>query len=445
MIAPIVTLALADGSKLVRVVVGKPQSRQMFQMLLSKLGGLLNRRIFHLPFSRALRLNAAHTKAIFEECRLCMKTRGIMLVQPEHILSFKLMGLESMISGDSAIGRSLLQTQHFLDTYSRDIVDESDENFSVKFELIYTMGNQTSIDFSPERWIVIQNVLELIREHVSAVKEALPLSVELLERHPGAFPRVRLLKADATEMLLQRVANIIRTRGLPGFPISRLPLGYRDAVGKYITQPQLSRAEVQQVEDSDFWTDTIKTHALLLRGLFAKGILAFSFGQKRWRVNYGLDNIRHPPTKLAVPYRAKDSPAPRAEFSQPDVVITLTCTSYYYGGLSDDDLFQTFEHLVDSDQPNDEYQAWVKDSNALPSAFRQLMGINLKDLVQCRQEVFPPCEYHSTPHLLFLPSSFLPSLTLSRPLLLFLRLIWVLTLCHKFDLPSAPSITFYNT
>lgn len=396
-IAPIVTLALADKCRLVRVVVGKPQSRQMFQMLLSKLGGLVNRRIFHLPFSRALKLDKNHTKAILEECRLCMETRGIMLVQPEHILSFKLMGLESVIAGNDAIGRSLLGTQHFFDAHSRDIVDESDENFSVKFELIYTMGNQTPIDFSPERWIVIQNVLELVREHVSAVKQDLPLSMELSERHRGAFPRVRLLKADATKMLLHHVADVILTRGLPGFPIPRLPLVYREAVKRYIMQPQLSRAEAQQVEDSAFWTESIKTYALLLRGLFAKGILEFSFGQKRWRVNYGLDKTRRPPTKLAVPYRAKDSPAPRAEFSQPDVVITLTCTSYYYGGLSDDDLFQTFEHLVGSDQPNDEYQAWVKDSDALPSAFRQLMGVNLKDLVQCRKEVFPPCEFHSSP------------------------------------------------
>lgn len=42
-IVPIVVAALADCSKLVRVVVNKAQSRQMLHELVSKLGGLINR------------------------------------------------------------------------------------------------------------------------------------------------------------------------------------------------------------------------------------------------------------------------------------------------------------------------------------------------------------------------------------------------------------------
>lgn len=391
-IVPLVTVALADGFRLVRIIVGKPQSRQMFQMLITKLGGLLNRRIFHLPFSRSLRLTETDTQAIFQECRLCARTGGVMLVQPEHILSFKLMGLESMITGNEAIGCSMLRTQQLFDLHSRDIVDESDENFSAKFELVYTMGTQTSIDFAPERWIVVQVVLNFIREHASAIKETLPLSIEVAERYPGGFPRIRLYKADAADMLLCRVAEAISMKGFAGFPISRQPPSVREAVNKYITQRQLSAEDIQNVEHSIFWTDATKTHLMLLRGLFARGVLAFAFGQKRWRVNFGLDGTRRPPTKLAVPYRAKDSPAPRAEFSQPDVVITLTCVSYYYGGLSDDDMFLAFDHLLGSDQGHDEYQAWVKDSDAVSNAFRHLTGVNLKDLVQCKTELFPPCK-----------------------------------------------------
>lgn len=429
-IVPMLTLALADRSQLVRVIVGKPQSRQMFQMLMSKLGGLLNRRIFHLPFSRALQLTDAATKAIFEECRLCMETRGVMLVQPEHILSFKLMGLESVITGNEAIGFSMLHIQDFLDTRSRDIVDESDENFNVKLELVYTMGTQASINFAPERWLVVQTVLGIMTEHISAVKKALPQSIEVPKGRPGAFPRLRLLKDDATDMLLRRVTDAICSRGFPGFPISQQPVDSRQAVKNYITHPRLSHDEAQRVESSRFWTESTKGYILLLRGLFANGILAFVFGQKRWRVNYGLDNVRCPPTKLAVPYRAKDSPAPRAEFSQPDVVITLTCLSYYYGGLDDDDLFLTFNHLVDSDQANDEYLSWVRDSNALPDAFRQLMGINLEDSVQCKTEIFPSCKSHSRPVLACAQ--------------LFMAALLTIIIC-KSDMPSVPSIISCST
>lgn len=396
-IVPLVAAAMANGSRLVRVVVAKPQSRQMFHMLVCKIGGLLNRRVFHLPFSRSICLTSSQAKAIHEEVMLCMRTSGIMLVQPEHILSFKLMGLESLITGKESIGRCLLETQHFFDTNSRDIIDESDENFSVKFELIYTMGTQRSVEFSPERWIVIQCVLTIMAEHAIKVRDTLPNSIEVHERHIGSFPRIRLLQQDAISMLLNLVARQLCTNGLPGFPSFRLDDQAREAVFKYITQPDLSREEIERVERGGFWTETTSSFLLLLRGLFAGGVLGFAFGQKRWRVNYGLDDTRRPPTELAVPYRAKDSPTPRSEFSHPDVIILLTCNCYYYGGLKDDHLFLAFSHLIDSDQADANYENWVQDSKDLPKAFRQLMGVNLKDTFQCRTKIFPSCKFPSAP------------------------------------------------
>jgi hypothetical protein len=125
-IVPMVATALADGSKLVRVVVLKPLSSQMFQLLVQRLGGLINRRIFYMPFSR----NAAPTiesvtliQELYEEC---MKVGGVLLVQPEHLLSFKLMGLERLFSGpdNQEIAKSLVSIQRFLDQTSRDILDE---------------------------------------------------------------------------------------------------------------------------------------------------------------------------------------------------------------------------------------------------------------------------------------------------------------------------------
>ncbi|KAK0703137.1 hypothetical protein B0T26DRAFT_624987, partial [Lasiosphaeria miniovina] len=72
---------------------------------------------------------------------------------------------------------------------------------------------------------------------------------------------------------------------------------------------------------------------LLLRGIIAGGVLKFCLG-KRWRVNFGLFYNRNPLTGLAEPYYAKDSPAPRAEYAHPDVVIVLSCISYCCEGVS---------------------------------------------------------------------------------------------------------------
>ncbi|KAI9824844.1 MAG: hypothetical protein M1819_000796 [Sarea resinae] len=395
-IVPIVAAALADGTRLVRVIVAKPQSRQMFRMLVSKFGGLLGRRIYHMPFSRALRLETCQANAIGRIYRECMSNRGILLVQPEHILSFKLMGLECLVAGHESVGKSLLETQHFFDGNSRDIVDESDENFSVKFELIYTMGMQRPIELSPERWTIIQMVLDIVARLAPEVKLALPESIRVDVRQPGAFPKTRLLRPDAHKLVLRRMAEYICKTGFSGFPVARQPEGVRRAIFKYITELNLTAEDIVRVESEShgsFWTDSTKNALLLIRGLIAGGVLSFAFDLKQWRVNYGLDPNRMPKTQLAVPFRAKDNPTPRSEFSHPDVMIVLTSLSYYYGGLDDDDLFNAFSHLLKSDQAQNEYGEWVQTAPELPDSFRQLVGVNTKDRFQCVKQVFPHLRY----------------------------------------------------
>lgn len=47
-IVPVLGTALAKPSCLVRIIVGKPQFRQMLHVLNSKLGGLIDRRVYVL-------------------------------------------------------------------------------------------------------------------------------------------------------------------------------------------------------------------------------------------------------------------------------------------------------------------------------------------------------------------------------------------------------------
>jgi hypothetical protein len=212
------------------------------------------------------------------------------------------------------------------------------------------------------------------------------------EHRLGSFPRIRLLHGNTGLELFKRIAQHVCENGIDSLPISRQPERMRKAVLSYILNQDLSTQEVDAVENdgpASFWTMSTKDTLLLLRGLLAGGVLAFCFGQKRWRVNYGPDHTRKPSTKLSVPYRAKDNPAPRSEFSHPDVVIVLTCLNYYYWGLSDDDLLRAFQHLIRSDQADTEYQTWVDDAPRLPHAYHQLGGINLEDRHHCLKHVFP--------------------------------------------------------
>ncbi|KGQ08818.1 hypothetical protein BBAD15_g5854 [Beauveria bassiana D1-5] len=390
-IVPIVAAQLADGSKLVRVVVGKPQAKELRRTLISKLSGLLNRRIFQMPFNRSLRLKEIEVKGLYRLYQKCMKQGGVLLVQPEHMLSFKLMAVEyQTMPNQERAGAALVRLHHFFQTNSRDIVDESDENFSPKFELIYTMGEQRPIELNPERWTFLQRLLDVVVDVAPSVRQDMPEGMEISHNRRGRFPRTRILRAEAGAQLLRRITQKICDTGLPGLPIGRQSDKMRQAIYEYILEEDVSMNQVALVEKNDgFFTDSIKGPLLLLRGLIAGRVLSFALRQKRWRVNYGLDPDRTPNTKLAVPYRAKDSPSTRAEFSHPDVVILLTCLSYYYEGLTDEALFSAFAHLMRSDQSETEYEEWVADAPKLPSSFHRLTGVNLKDVGQITREVFP--------------------------------------------------------
>ncbi|KAF4469857.1 hypothetical protein FALBO_3237 [Fusarium albosuccineum] len=392
-IVPIVATVLGDGSKLVRIIVAKPQAKQMHQMLLSKLAGLLDRPVYRLPFSRDIRMDGNRAAAIHQLTVKCMEEGGVLMVQPEHLLSFQLMELECRLNRHGSAAEKMMETRQFFAQSSRDVVDESDENFSVKFELIYTLGQQRSIEHSPDRWNVIQEILGIVAKFCAEAKDEFSQSIEFDHRHSERFPRVRFLRPDAEEAILDRVADAICEIGMTGFPISRQPPSVRKTVRRYITLWALTPKMIKAVEQSLFWTGTTISHILLLRGLFAGGILAFALGQKRWRVNYGTDSNRETQTKLAVPFRAKDNPTPRSEFSHPDVVITLTCLSYYYGGLSDEALFDALTLLTRSDNAKLEYQEWVATAPTLPCSFRHLEGVNLRDRIQCISDIFPHLRY----------------------------------------------------
>lgn len=386
-IVPIVAAALADERKLVRVVVLKPLSNQMFHVLLRKLGGMLNRRIFHMPFSRSIKVHVHNAEQIQTLCKECMRTGGILLVQPEHLLSMELMGPERLLAGDSMLGNNLIKIQQWLEQNSRDILDESDEILSVRFELVYTMGTQRAIEFSPNRWTIVEHILGLVSRFAHPVLEIFPQGLELRSVRSGSFPRLRILQPAAADKLLELVAREVCEAGLPGVPVWNFSEDVRNALYRFLTDPSISEADIEPLQDDVFIVDTMRRSLLLIKGLIADGVLVFALQLKRWRVNYGLDLSR---TMLAVPYRAKDNPAARAEFSHPDATIVLTCLSYYQGGLSDEHLHMAFEKLLMCDHSQEEYEQWVQDAHELPSTFRQLTGINLSDPAQCSRAVFPP-------------------------------------------------------
>lgn len=393
-IVPMVATALANSKKLVRVVVLKSLSKQMFHLLVERLCGLANRQIFYLPFSRSVKMEAEQAILIRDLYEQCMGVGGILVAQPEHMLSFKLMGLERLLNSsistpvrDRHCFNTLLTSQRWLEKHSRDVLDESDEILHIRYQLIYTMGQQRAIEDSPGRWVTIQQVLSLARKHASTIKHQFPLHIEVQESptRPGAYPFLRIFSDEAAAALQISIAQDIIAGALSEGLLGVWPVDIREAAYRVITDLQVSMDDVHPVQshckESGAWGEL-----LLLRGLLAHGILAYALKERRWRVDYGLDPTR---TLLAVPYRAKDVPALRAEFGHPDVAIMLTVLAYYYSGLTPSQVDLCLQLLLKLDNPHSEYDKWLKCAEGVPESLQRVNGINLSDSEQRQQHIFP--------------------------------------------------------
>ncbi|CAG1982711.1 unnamed protein product [Fusarium graminearum] len=189
-IVPMVATALADGCKMVRVIVAKPQAKQMHQMLVSKLAGLLDRPVYLLPFSRDIKMDAQRADSIQRLVNGCMAEGGILMVQLEYLLSLQLMELECHLSSNKGAADRL----------------------------------RWSIEDSPSRWAVVQEVLRLVARIAGEAKPEFSKLLELNPRKEGQYPIVRFLQVNAAKAVLNRVASHICKTGMQGFPINEQSL-----------------------------------------------------------------------------------------------------------------------------------------------------------------------------------------------------------------------------
>ena len=383
-IVPLVAAAIANGSRLARVIVLKSLAKQMNDTLSVRLGGLVDRPIFYMPFTRKIDLTTAAVKQIQVLLEDCKSSKGILLAQPEHILSFKLIGIERLTAGDSEIASRLLQAQSWLDANARDLLDESDEILDVKFQLIYTLGTQRLIDGQPDRWLLTQMMLDLVEKHAHEIQLSEPEEIELNYRTSSSFPTIILLSESIAQRLMSKVADDVLDSHLPALNFENCPTHVSTAALRFIQDDQVSKEDCDVIKQYTGGGASFFQNLLLVRGMIAYKILLFVLQAKRWSVNYGL----HPTRCLsAVPYRAKDVPAPSAEFGHPDVAIAFTCLSYYYTGLSKVQVKQCFELLSKADDPSLEYGTWV--CRCTTSHPKDWNAINLEDEQQFSTQLFP--------------------------------------------------------
>ena len=385
-----VAVALANGRRLARVLVLKSLLKSMYGTLVDRLGGMVNRPICLMPFSRKLVLDPEFISQAHALHASCLKHHGILLATSEHILSFKLISIERLVSGDFQIAGPLLQLQRWIETNARDVLDESDELFDVKFQLIYTLGAQRMMDAQPERWLVVHNLFDLIERHIPHLEKEHPNLIEVYYFSKPSFPRLRLLSTGVAQDLIGRLCQDVVNSKFPGLSFERCIIQVKAAIRRFLQETKVSDEDCQTLKESFGERLAVMQKLLLLQGYLVYKILSFVLQDKRWSVDYGL----HPTRCLsAVPYRAKGIPAPSADFGHPDVAVALTCLSYYYTGLADTQIREVLEHSQRTDDPSGEYSFWIEEREDLPAHLRHWNAINLDDDRMCYEEIFPRLRY----------------------------------------------------
>jgi len=380
-ILPMLVLHLAQPNRLVRLhFLSQLIGEAYFYLHRHLTASIMCRRLLHLPFHRGVKLTVQDVQVVRDCLVRCMRAHGAIFISPEHRLSLQLKWHELRLS---QVNADLVQALPSLDDLPYcDLLDESDEILHHKYQLIYACGANVQLPDGNVRWTAVQTMLHLLQASPEVatllakpnVAKRLPMGAQ---KGAGAFDDLRLLpgsELDNVRMPLRRELAWALLRGPPyhmrwlrDTSVTRAS----DDIIKFLTDPNdaLGRFMAMLTASSCPINGSQRAQLLALRGLLASGLLEHCLS-RRHRVDYGVDPRRGINRRVAVPYRASDTPSDRAEYAQPDTLIILTHLSYYHSGLSRDELKEAVAALLKLGPIAQErhYGQWLESARSSMSA-----------------------------------------------------------------------------
>ncbi|KAH6608878.1 hypothetical protein Trco_002224 [Trichoderma cornu-damae] len=378
-IMPMAAAVLANGHNVSRLIVPRSLVMQTALMMHSRLGGLVGREICHIPFSRQTPTTEDVLGAYSELHREIQRSKGFILTSHEHVLSYRLSGLQQLADGKLVEAKTMVDFQSWLDTHCRDVLDESDFTLSPKTQLNYPSGLEMAVDGHPFRWQVAQGLLSMVADHIPRLQVTFPGSIEVVARSCW-FPSVQFLRTDVEDDLHRRIIDDVADGKAPFLlQDEAISEGMRTAIKRILSEEIFDSSAFDKAAGAFSHPKSAMTKLLVVRGLIVHRILIICLG-KRWNVQYGLHPSRSP---VAVPFTAKGVPSELSEYGHPDVAIVLTCLSFYSAGLSYEQFRQGLQRVLTSEDAASEYERWISESN-LPAALAYWNLINVDDEVQMR-------------------------------------------------------------
>ncbi|CAD7923999.1 unnamed protein product [Amoebophrya sp. A120] len=461
-IAPLVLCAAARGEKLVRATVLSSLYATNSADWQWKIGGLLNRQVFPMICTRDMPLDEKRANKMVNRLREIRAHGHVIVTVPEHRLSLENKAIELATpsvanvaeeedeengkpsrppvgknttnkgpnkskDGNSsktsvpdplkvAASAKLHEALAFTQKYGRDVLDESDEILSPKYQLIYTIGDRRDMDGGQLRWTALAAAMRSVANHAFKWREKYGSeAVEVNTDETLFFPGFRLLESEkATDVfedirsqvvqdILHDQKDLIFQRIRPQLlPVERKI--WRSAVLERGPTRGAAIMPTAAGKRGDLWpweqlNETMRALALVLRGILSHEVLQVVL-QKRWRVDFGAHPGREN-YQMAVPFRAKDVASDRTEFGHPDIAVLLTISHYYQSGLNQSqlrDVFHTLEQRITESEAKALYREWAESCPArekyLQRGLMKLEAVNLADVEMFEQNLFPAFAKH---------------------------------------------------
>lgn len=210
------------------------------------------------------------------------------------------------------------------------------------------------------------------------------------DRGAGIFDDIRLIPSKQLEeqrgkLLFEVASGITRDpphhfRWLKGHPL-------RGILISFMTDRTKSWEWLSTKEGIELMEERQVEAVLALRGMFACGLMEHCLC-RRYRVDYGIDSRRGIGHRVAVPYRASDTPSERAEYAQPDTLILFTVLAYYHSGISRAELKEAMYKLLKLGPiaQKAEYNIWLESAKPRMNE-RQLMALDTADKLDPTSDV----------------------------------------------------------
>jgi len=390
-IMPMLSLNWGRKKKIVRLNVLSQLLHEGGEFLRANLcTAVLQKKLFLLPFCRDVELTESCCMKMIDCMNECEAVGGVLLVAPEHRLSLKLKEQELYVkmtatkqhrqtdekatveSPESNRGndiknigcvRDLLKDLESFDVV--DVVDESDELLSHKYELVYAIGDQQSLPDGTTRWHSFQAILRIVNldKKVRAILEEHDVASfgSACVVDSGGFQEIRLRlsegKSDIRTKFLMGIANALVDDPPRMFKWMHNHPRSSDIIKLIVLKENYDKVLMEKLS-KEGPTDSRAKQVLAFRGYLAMGTLEYCLS-KRHRVDYGVSQSRTE-KRLAVPFRANDTPSERAEFAHPDVAIGFTILSYYREGLSIEQIHEAVRLLstMGTNSQKSHYDTW---------------------------------------------------------------------------------------